>query len=207
MKKNFEFLLTDEPYKTTTALGKKVQATYDGPRFLVARKENETSIVTDVVAAYDVFEEIDLSKFVEEGNTFFVIDAAQNPFEAAYLTDMYTYSEIPPYEETLPTGEVWRFVYDSAGAIDQVYKNIDLKHTAEGFVGPGFIEHSLTRESILNPLADTAKSVREALLVNDFTDEERAKLENYATWLEEAPTTYKDVDHWKITFPANMPRY
>lgn len=210
MKKNFTVILPDEPYKTSIALNKTVQCTYEGVRYLIARLEDSTNIVQNIVKGNDSLDQLDIESHKEEGYSFFIIDAAQNPLEAAFLSHTYTHGDIDPYEETLPTGEVWKHVYESGnGILEHIYIPFTLKYNlaSKTFSGPDRRIHFITRESFFDGMKDFPARIREALEINDYTDEERAKLENHLIWLENLETTYADVDHWKIPYPTDIPQF
>lgn len=210
MKKNFTVVLPDEPFKTSTALNNTIQCTYNGLRYVVARMENSSKKVLNAVAMFDSLDEFDLSSYVEDGHTFFVIDAASNPFEAALLTKIYDNGEINNYEETLSTGETWDFVYDNGtGAIEQIFMPFSLEYDLDTktFSEPKRPTHPITRESFFESIQEFPAKIQKALEINDYTDEEKAKLENYKNWLENLPVTYADIDHWKIPFPSDLPPF
>lgn len=209
MKKIFTFVLPDEPYKATTDLQLTVDAVYEGHRYLVARVEEGTNIVHNVAFATDDENEIDLTRFVEEGHRFIVIDARMTPFEAAYLTGNYTHDLIEDPTYVLPRGlGEWTYHYDDyTGGISQAFYQTTLKHVNGKFSGPKYREHAITRESLIENSKLQAKTIEASLAENDFTPEDRTKLQEYATWLKNIETTYEGVDHWKIPFPGVMPKY
>lgn len=210
MKKNFNLILSDEPFKSSTTMNKTVNCVYDGPRYIIGRVNNTTKKVENSVGSFVNVEDIDLSYFTEEGYSFIVIDANVNPFEAAYLTQNYSYGEVDNYVETLPTGESWEFLYDNyGGIIGQIYNNFDLVYdeSSKTFKEPSRVTHPITRESFFDSLKNFPERLTNALSSDEYSDEERTKLENYKTWIENLSTTYADVDHWKIPFPVNIPNF
>lgn len=210
MKKNFTVILPDEPFKSSTAMNKTVHCVYEGLRYIVGRMNNTTKKVENSVGGFDNNEDIDLSFFTEDGYSFIVIDATVNPFEAAFLTETYSHSEVDNYVETLSTGETWEHTYDNySGILSQIYKSFDLEYDSatKTFKEPSRISHPIVRESLFDAYKDFPKRIEDALSTNDYSDEERTKLENYKTWLENLSTTYANVDHWKIPFPVNIPNF
>lgn len=210
MKKNFTVILPDEPYKTTTVLNNTVQCTYEGGRYVIARMEDSSKKVLNSVRVVDSLDDVELNSFIEEGHSFFVVDATINPFEAAVITHSYTHGNIADYEETLPTGEKWSYKYeDGTGIIENIYQQFTLEYdpATQAFKEPNRRVHSISRESFFSGMETFPAKIQAALDINDYTDEERTSLENYKTWLENLSTTYANVDHWKITFPANLPQY
>lgn len=208
MKKNFVFVLPDEPYKTTTDLNISVNATYTGPRYVVARVENSSKTVNGVVHGSDKLEDINLEQFIEEGHTFFIIDADVNTLEASYLTGQYEHEEIPDPTFDLPNGlPSYTYHYSDSQALAQIHYNFDLKYdaTTKTFTKPRYRTHALTRESVFESCRNNAKTIRESLAANDYTPEDKTALENYAEWLDNLETICEGVDHWKIVFPSNIP--
>ncbi len=210
MKKNFTFILPDEPYTDKTELNQTINAVYEGPRYLLCRVNQTTNIVEGVVRESD-----DLSAFEnmpqEQGYNYVTIDAAVNPFEAAYLTDYYTHDLIEDPTFVLPRGlGEWTYHYDDyTGGINQAFYQFTLKYEGGVFIKPQYRLHALSRESVMAAAKLNASNIREALKVEDdsYTAEERKTLEDYAEWLENLEETYHDVEHWKIKFPTNIPRY
>ena len=209
MKKNFTFVLPDEPYKTATTNNNVINATYDGPRFLVARVENATGIVQNVVRVADEEDQLDLSTFFEEGHTFFILDASKNAFEAAYLTTWYTHELIEDPTFELPNGlGSWTYHYDDfTGGINQCFYGQDLKYDLDTkeFIAPHYREHAVTRESVFSNAKILAADIEKALKINDYPEEDAQKLSDYKDWLLTLEETYEDVDHWKIPFPNDIP--
>ena len=210
MKKFFTFVLPDEPYKTTTEKNITVNATYEGLRYLLCRVHTDTNIVEGVAFGAESVEDIPMDRFSkEEGYRFVVLDAAVNPFEAAYLSGDYSHDLIEDPEFELPNGlGTWVYHYDDyTGGISQAFYQHDMRHVNNKFIAPRYREHAITRESLMETSKNQAKAIKKSLSENDFHEEDRIKLEEYATWLENLDKTYKGVDHWKITFPANVPKY
>lgn len=209
MRKFFTFKLSDEPYKSTTNLNKEVQATYTGPRFLALCVNEQTGWINYIARVGETEEEINMATLVDDdpATIFILLDAKEKPFEAAYLTHNYENEDVEDYVEVLPNGlGTWSYSY-SGGAIEQNYYAFDMLYLNGNFTTPRFREHALTRESVFEGSANSAKMIRKALADNDYPDNERIKLEEYATWLENLETAFQDVDHWKIPFPTDIPKY
>ena len=212
MKTNFTFILPDEPYKNTTALNQQVNAVYEGPKYHLARIETATNIVHNIVRSAETVEDLNFDQYVEEGHYFLVIDAAENPFEVAYLTSSYTHDLIEDPTFVLPRGlGEWTYHYDDyKGGITQCFYRETLKYNAstKTFSGPDYRLHQNSREETFKTLKIQAEGIRKSLRdnANDYTAEDKKTLEDHATWLENVETTFHDVDHWKIPFPAVLPR-
>lgn len=209
MKKNFTFILPDEPYKNTIELNQVVNGIYDGPRYLAMRVEDSTQVVHNVVRFADSIELLELENLVEEGHSFYLLDAAENPFEAAYLTSNYTHELIEDPTFDLPNGlGSWTYHYDDyTGGINQCFYGMTLKYNASNssFSGPEYREHAITRESLFESAKIYSAEITKCLAENDYSAEDRAKLEEHAAWLLTLEDTYEGVDHWKIPFPTDIP--
>jgi hypothetical protein len=151
----------------------------------------------------------------EPGKSYTVLDATVNTFEAAYVTGMYDTGAVAPFTCELGTldaagqPETWEYVWDQyTGMIAQQYFGLDLKFENGAYVRPRFRVHALTRQSFLDSMAVQAANIGRALETNEnISDANRTKLETYKTWLENIPTKYADVNHWKIPFKHEVPQY
>lgn len=208
MKKFFEVTLPDEPFKTETTLNKKVQCTYDGPKYLLIRVDDATGQVVGAVSGSDSLDGLNAESFNEEGHSFHVLDASINPFEAAYISYAYTHPEIESYVETLPNGDKWEYNYEkSTGVLSHLYKALNLKYVGGKFVMPERITHGTSREDFFNGINGLLEGLTKSLNENDFLPEERTKLEEYKSWLSTLEKDYANIDHWKIRFPTDIPMY
>lgn len=216
INKNFIIPLTDEPYVDTTALNKSHPATYNGHRYLKIVIDSTTNYVDRVAIASDNLDDINSAPIpLEPGKNYHVLDANTYTFEAAYLTGQYNTGVTENYTETLPTTdaegnpESWTYGWDdNNGMILQQYIGRDLKFVNGAFVKPRFRVHALTRESFMQSMQQQVTYMNNALENNDsLTDEVRSQLEVYIAFLENIPTKYAAVKHWKIPFPLQVPIY
>lgn len=209
MKKNFTFILPDEPYKNTTALNQVVNSVYDGPRYLVARVDDITNIVINTAYGTENLDDIDLSKYFEEDHSFIIIDASINAFEAAYLTGLYTHDLIQdPTFDLLNNLGSWTYHYDDyKGGMNQCFFQHQLGYdkATSSFIAPSYRTHALSAESVFDGAKRQSEEITAALAINDYSTEDRAKLTAHATWLKNLAKTYKGIDHWKIPFPTDIP--
>lgn len=211
MKKAFTFILPDEPYKDTTALNQVVNAEYTGPRYLVARLENATGIVQNAVNGSETPEGLEFERFHEEGHTFFIIDANVHTFEAAYLTKAYTHDEIEDPTFELPRGlGTWTYHYDDfTGGLSQCLYQMDLRYDpiSRTFTAPRYRLHMNSRENSFAAFDIQAAAIKQSLVdhADEYSAEDKTKLQEYADWLDNLETTFHDVDHWKIPFPTDTP--
>jgi hypothetical protein len=214
--KNFTIPLADEPYVDTTALNKTHAAAYTGNRYLKIVIDSETKYVERVVAAADTLDDINNAFVAQEpGKTYEILDANTHTFEAAYLTGMYDTGVTENYTETLSTvdaegaDETWSYTWeDNTGMILQQYVGRDLKFVNGAYVRPRFRTHALTRESFMQSMQQQISNINAALENNTtLTEETREQLAAYVTWLENLPTKYANIKHWKIPFKISVPIY
>jgi hypothetical protein len=209
MRKFFTFKISDEPYKTTTALNKTVDAIYEGPRFLALCVHTPTGEIRYIARQGETEAELEMSYLVDDDPTteFIVLDADQKTFEAAYLTGLYTHDPIPDYVDVLSNGKgTYTYTY-SGGGITLNYYGQDMFYRDGDFTTPRFREHAVTRESVLQGVRNLVEMIVKSLAENDYTDAERTEMEEYKSFLESLSTAeYANVDHWKFPFPANPPR-
>jgi hypothetical protein len=214
--KNFTIPLADEPYVDTTALNKTHAAAYTGNRYLKIVIDSETKYVERIVAAADTLDDINNAFVAQEpGKTYEILDANTHTFEAAYLTGMYDTGVTENYTETLSTvdaegaNETWSYTWeDNTGMILQQYVGRDLKFVNGAYVRPRFRTHALTRESFMQSMQQQISNINAALENNTtLTEETREQLAAYVTWLENLPTKYANIKHWKIPFKISVPIY
>lgn len=212
MKKNFTFTLPDEPYKVTTAKNQTVNCTYIGPRYLCLCIEEGTHMVRNVETMADNLADIQLETHVEEGHYFVIMDAVENPLEASYLNHYYTHEPVENYSETLTDADgvefTFEFDYADTGVIGQVTYFGTLKYLGPNkYEGPHYRQHANTREETLKNWEQFATTIDQSLAnpANDYTDEERTKLQGHADWLKSIRTRYANIDHWKVPFKTNIP--
>lgn len=213
MKKNFTFVLPDEPYKTETTKNTIVNATYDGPKYLIFRIDSITNQVYNAAAEFNSLDEFELENYNrEDGITSIVVDAAINTFEAAYVTGNYTHEEIPDPTFVLPNnlGE-WTYHYDDfTNGMSQCFAGHSLTYNfeTETFNPPTYRTHIILRDDFFNGYKNYADVITASLANsdNEYSDSDRAKLEEYVTWLKTLDKTYKGIDHWKIPFLADIPQ-
>ena len=221
MKKKFIMTLPDQPYKDTIADDIEVQCTYDGPRYLLVAVDDRTDqpeygTVKFVARKTENVSELDLKDYNEgqhdeEGITFVILDAAENTWEAAYLTHSYTHETIPDYHEVLPTkndaGEDETYTYhydDTTGGIGACTYQGMLRYNfdTQTYARPPYRLHALTRQSFLDSLKVMEQQIKDRLLAEASILDQDAKdeLNDYLDWLTNIPVKYANVDHWKIPF-------
>lgn len=212
MRKNFTFLLPDEPYKNTTALNKVQNAVYTGPRYFAICVIDATGEIKYIARRGESLAEIDFDTLVDDdpATTFYLIDASEHPFQAAYLLNTYETGEVPDYSTDLidADGNEWNYTYhydDNTGAIGQCFYGQSLKYINNQFVGPEYRLHAVTKQSLIENYKNIATAIEQSLQINDYTDEDRAAFTAHVAWLRDLERLYAGIDHWKIPFPSNLP--
>lgn len=209
MRKFFTFKISDEPYKTTTNLNKTVDAIYEGPRFLALCVHMPTGEIRYIARAADNEQDLEFAQLVDDDpeTEFIILDAKEKTFEAAYLNNLYTHDPIPDFVDVLPDGKGTYTYAWAGGGITQNYYTQDMFYRNGEFTTPRFREHAVTRESVFEGAKISAEIIEKSLAENDYTPDERTELENYKNWLKNLETAYAGIDHWKIPFPADPPKY
>lgn len=209
MRKNFTFVLPDEPYKTETSLNKVLECVYNGPKYISFNYTDATGLINYVARTGETEEELQFDALVDNDpeTSFAWFSAADHPFEAAYLLHCYTHGNIEDYEETLPDDlGTYSFKWDDGtGAIGQSFWPNELKWDKGSFIAPRRRTHVLSKESVFEVALLNAADIERSLSENDYSDADRAKLEEHVEWLKALPTAYADIDHWKIPFPSDIP--
>ena len=211
-KKNFTIVLPDEPYKISVDNNNTVNCKYTGPRFLAICVHTPSGNITYVARYGPTLADLDMQNLTDQDpdTEFYVLDANEHPFEAAYLQGEYTHDPIPAYEETLPNNlGTWNYTYSENGAIAQMYYFDTLKYINGQFTGPTRREHAISRDSFFagnnNIIAALEADLSNPEKLINLDDDEKAQLDAHLAWLKSLPTIYADVDHWKIPFPTDLP--
>lgn len=217
MNKPFNFPIPDEPYKQLFDKGNFVKCVYTGPRFLMLCVEKTTSIIHNVVAASETQETLPTLTDNDEQLTHIVFDATTNLVAAAYFTHTYTSEDVPDYVEELtalsfdntPAKYTFKYASGGTGIIEQLLyaQAIRYNFDTNTFTAPEYRKHANTRESTINGFKNYADTIDNKLQVSaqSFNEDEYQTLQKFSNWLHNIETTYKDVDHWKIPFPTDIP--
>jgi hypothetical protein len=183
IRKTFQIVLPDEPYKATATGINTINAVYEGPRYGLARVQGTPTSVIDVVhniARFgDTLGSLDAELYVEENHEFLVIDATVNPFEMAVLTGLYTHDEIenPVFEVTeaagvLPglNGRTSTYTYHyggTQGALGAIYYNGDLglkyNWNTKLFIEPDRRVHAVDRAEFFAGYKSFAANIRKSI--------------------------------------------
>lgn len=207
INKKFTHQLPDQPYKQSASQNKTVECTYSGPRYLLVRMLEQTGICLNAERYGDDKEALEQS-IVDDGPVydFFVLDAEEHPWEAAYLLNCYTHGDVQDYEETLPTGEKFTYVYkDGTGVISNCHAINEMKYdkNLRIFTKPKFLTHPINPVDFQISIENQKKEF-DRIVAGDLTrysNEAILEIRAYHEWLSNFSTRYAGVDHWKIPFP------
>ena len=209
MNKSFNIAMPNKPYVEDFSEGKVQAATYTGPRYLKVQYHNDTKYIANIINEGDTMEDLNEGpSAVMENHTSTVIDADSDTLVAAYLNNMYETGEVADYSEDLGTtdangdAETWEYVWNDNGVIHQIYLQGTAKFENNAVVAPEFRTHAITRDSFNETVTNQIDQCTAELARDDvYTDDEKAAITTYKTWLEGISTKYAAVDHWKIPFP------
>jgi hypothetical protein len=225
IRKSFQIVLPDEPYKAAATGINTINAVYEGPRYGLARVEGTPTSVIDVVhniARFsDTIEGLDAELHVEENHEFLVIDATVNPMEMAWLSGLYTHDEIenPTFTVTEAAGVIeglngrtstYTYHYGGTeGAMEAMYLNGDrgLKYNwdTQTFIEPERRVHAVDRADFFAGYKRFAADIRKSVEENDYDPIDEARILKHAEWLDHLEELYPDTDHWKISFHNDKP--
>ena len=209
MNKSFNIPMPNKPYVDDFSKNNVQAATYIGPRYLKVQYNNETKYIANVINDGDSIDDLNEGPAaVMEGHTSTVIDADSDTLVAAYLTNAYETGEVADHSEDLGTtdangdAETWEYVWNDNGVIHQIYLQGTAKFENNAVVAPEFRAHAITRDSFNETITNQIAQCTEELARDDvYTDDEKAAITTYKTFLEGISTKYAAVDHWKIPFP------
>ena len=209
MNKSFNIPMPNKPYVNDFSDNNVHAATYIGPRYLKVQYHNETKYIANIINEGDSMVDLeDGPSAVMENHTSTVIDADTDTLVAAYLTNAYETGEVADYSEDLGTtdangdAETWEYVWNDNGVIHQIYLQGTAKFENNAVVAPEFRAHAITRDSFNETVTNQIDQCTAELARDDtYTDDEKAAITTYKTFLEGISTKYAAVDHWKIPFP------
>ena len=205
---NFDIPMPNEPYVDDFSDGNTHAAVYKGDRFIKVERRISDGMLGAIVD--EAATEAELTDVVNprEGWTHHVMDAETNPLQVAYLNGMYTTGDVADYTEDLGTtdengdAESWTYYYnDETGCIGQIYLHGTLRYVDGAYVGPDFRAHAVSRESFLETVPNQSAMIQAEIDSGKYSAEKVTELTAYKTWLENVPTKYANVKHWKIPFP------
>ena len=209
MNKSFNIPMPNKPYVNDFSDNNVHAATYIGPRYLKVQYHNETKYIANIINEGDTMADLeDGPSAVMENHTSTVIDADSDTLVAAYLTNAYETGEVADHSEDLGTtdangdAETWEYVWNDNGVIHQIYLQGTAKFENNAVVAPEFRAHAITRDSFNETVTNQIDQCTAELARDDtYTDDEKAAITTYKTFLEGISTKYAAVDHWKIPFP------
>jgi hypothetical protein len=218
MKIEFTFTIPDNPYTQTVDEEQVVNAVYEGPRWWIMRWEASTGIVHNVIANAETQAKLDVGGRVEEeGYRYLPIDAVEFPWEVSYLTHLYTHDKLedPVYTHGLAADGYdmgsWTFHYAEDNVLTQCHDAFALRYNPDTntFTRPPFRTHLANEADFWTGNVAQAAIIRTSVAEEGaYTTADKAKLLEYAEWLEKLESRYKakGIPHWQIPFPTDIPR-
>lgn len=215
----FTINIPNEPFTDDFSNGTTQNATYNGLRFLKIQVNNETGVVTNVMAQADTQADIDAASPVPMPNhTVYTIDGRNNPWEAAFLTHNYSTGEVADYTENLGTTdaegnpETWTHYWnDNNGVMNQIWVGGTLKYNSDNntFTAPDTLTHGGSEEDFWASVANHIQGATDELArgLDVYSQAELDAITDFKTWIEGLEAKYKgNVDFYKIPF-RNHPEY
>lgn len=204
MKINFDITIPNEPYINDVSEGKKITFTYTGyPHLVISVNPNNNTVVA---VDYKGDEEKELNDFEDDELVFYKIAVnSSNVLAASLLTKDYTNPELV-YEDNINDDEKWNYVYDQNNALGDIFERTDGitydSKTGTFDTNISFLSHPVSEESFLEGIATKTTEWKEIQAAGDLDDATQAEVDEYVSWLENAPTKYNGIAHWKWPYPA-----
>jgi|TARA_R110000737_G_scaffold257157_1_gene265798 hypothetical protein len=214
----FTVNLPDEPYSQATTSNESFDCEYTGPRYVMMQIDKDDFQVREGGRGDKADDRsIDPSFFERDEYNYVVVDSTASATHAmycAYVTHEYTHADIADYEENLEDADgnewTWTHQYEgTSGMLAHLHWSDSLLNdvVGVGWSGPVLRTHNNTRQSVLDGCKAQYQTIDAALLDTanqTMTDADRTTLVNHSAWLKvvEADVRYKDINHWKIPFPA-----
>lgn len=204
--KDFTITIPDQPFYTTTEQGKKLTATYEGEEYIIISidSNNVVQAVEDRIDDAD----INLDEYVDHRYTHHLISADKHTFWVAWLTDNYTYEDFPNYEEELPDGSKYTFDYPEFSIMNTVYKRFGgykYDPSTDQFDQPKFLEWVKPGKETFAVQCANQIATWQSIDREKLNESKKTEIDEYISWLNDAPTTFEGVDEWKIPWPT-MPQ-
>lgn len=204
MNITFNIPITDEPYTTSTSEGKTIAAEYHGSEYLVIGVDPSNSLVMSVDRQSDT--PVDLNEFEDDVLEFYLIQVNEsNAMAAALLTHQYT-NEATEYTEALNADETYTYPYDANNALMDVFDNantISYNKDTGVFTNPPYKTHMITPEDFWASVTERKEEWKVIQSSGSLSEDQQTTVDAYVDWMENAPTKYDGVAHWKIPFPSS----
>jgi hypothetical protein len=201
MNMNFNVPITDEPYTSSTSENKTVAAEYYGAPYIVIGVDPSNSAVMSVDREAE--EAMDMSEFEDDVLEFHLIAVNEsNVLAVAKLTHQFT-SEASEYTESLNDDETYTYPYDANNVFNDVYNNDHLTYDADSgaFTMPGFLTHGVSTEDFWTSITERKEEFKVIQAAGTLNEDQQTAVDAYVDWMENAPTKYDGVAHYKIPFP------
>lgn len=204
MLKTFLVNVPDEPFKNNFTKNYTCEVKYFGPSFLVLGISTIDNKVRGVDGAFESMAEINLDTFIDEDTYFVILNAFDNPFEAAYLTHQYSNDEFPSYKEILATGEVYEYFWEKNGILGSIYKSCDMYYDPvnKTYIEPHRYDLPISKEQYLQTIDNKISMLQKVLLDNlNWNEDEKSQVQYAIDWYKNIWNVYGNVDFYKIPVP------
>jgi len=209
MKKAFTAVIPDAPYSGIVTQNRTVNCMYNGYRYHVLAVNKVSKNIEYISGSYTTLDEINMSQHKEDDpNIYFVtLDANENPWEAAYLTEEYTHDPVDDYVEALPNGTEYRYVYSQDNVVTEVYNHLQLKYENGQYIKPSYRTHMVSKESYWAGVDEHIAAVESELAdhSDEYLPEDVTVLQEALQGMKDLKIQMADVDHWKIDWPWILP--
>lgn len=203
MNLEFNINIPNEPYTDDVSEGKTITAEYRGSPYIVIGVADDNRVVS---VDRESDEEVDLSEFVDDELTFHLIAVdASNVLAVSYLTHAYTNPE-SEYSEAITADETYTYPYDENNALADVYNsatNMTYDSSTGNFTMPEYATHNLSSDNFWTSISERKEEWKVIQSSGTLSEDQQTAVDAYVTWMENAPTTYAGVAHWKIQMPAS----
>ena len=92
---------------------------------------------------------------------------------------------------------------DANNVFNDVYNNDRLTYDADSgaFTMPGFLTHGVSTEDFWTSITERKEEFKVIQADGTLNEDQQTAVDAYVDWMENAPTKYDGVAHWKIPFP------
>lgn len=197
-EKTFTYNIADQYLYQTNKLKKTAEWTYKGPNKLWIFIDNTTN---KVISRFHYTERDEgASVPTPEGQTKVLVDATVNPDIASLIHNEWDYGSMPHTTEELPNNTFYGHVDPIPP--DHTYELTEIKYdvTKGKFIKPyPWKQPHVTWDDVIaqrnNILAWSDMQYSTA------ADSDKPEWESFRITLRDLPTTFKDVDPWKVPMP------